>query len=56
MHEPQLSAFSYFPYDIQEYHLLFSFEQRMNLKLSFLIKTSQEMQTVVHFRYPRVVK
>lgn len=56
MHEPQLSAFSYFPYDIQEYHLLFSFEQRMNLKLSFLIKTSQKMQTVVHFRYPRVVK
>lgn len=56
MHEPQLSAFNCFPHDIQEYHLLFSFEQRMNLKLSFLIKTSQKMQIVVHFRYPRVVK
>ena len=35
MHEPQLSAFNCFPHDIQEYHLLFSFEQRMNLKLFF---------------------
>ena len=35
MHEPQVSAFSCFPYDIQEYHLLFSFEQSMNLNFSF---------------------
>lgn len=28
----------------------------MNLKLSFIIQTSQKMQTVVHFRYPHVVK
>ena len=28
----------------------------MNLKLSFIIQTSQKMQTVVHFRYRHVVK
>ena len=56
MHEPQVSAFSCFPYDIQEYHLLFSFEQSMNFEFLFFIQTSQKMQTVVHFRYPRVVK
>ena len=51
MHEPPVSAFNCFPYDIQEYHLLFSFEQSMNylivkLFYSFAILSISQLLSV----------